>query len=64
MNALAISTPLDSLCSDHQKKKVDIEHIATYVLGESDVAITSSAGHRLKAVATRKSPPGCSRPTI
>lgn len=37
MNALAISTPLDSLCSDYRKKKADIERIAAYVAGETDV---------------------------
>lgn len=56
MNALAISTPLDSLCSDYRKKKADIERIAAYVAGESDVicyfmdgAQVEGRGHTLTA---------------
>lgn len=36
-NALAISTPLDALCGQYRKQKADIERIAAYVAGESDV---------------------------
>lgn len=57
-NALAIYAPLDALCAEYRKKKADIERIAAYVAGETDVihyfmagAQVEGRGHTLTASA-------------
>lgn len=42
--ALAITAPLDALCAQYRHKKADIERIAAYVAGESDVIHYFMAG--------------------